>query len=786
MAKIETWLNCDLQKAVQAQALTGNVFSQDNNGNRILVRIFNGGQKATVSGSVTANCILADGSTVNVNGTLTSADGQSVAYVDIPQGVLLVPGTLKIAIKLTDSGAITTLAAIVTTVYQTKTDNVITPSQQIINDWNAEISAAIATQDAAIANQDTKIDDLKSALISNAAFSKSVFSANANEGHPPTIDNINIEIKAGQEFALWVTTTLTSHYFQVFAYNKDGTSTTLTDGTYGKFNSYFAKITAEKDIKSIGVFSAAQNYAYTISAMCATTAAGVSLLDTARYNSVVDLQNRVGTLETKVSNNETAIENVSYYPFAFTSEYGADHDTTEAQFGNGIVSLMIENAKQECDYFIGNVFKNGSSGDRGITIKRLEKGKTSAYRQTIFVFNADNGGVVPSTVETITGMATLSGNNEKISIIINWSEIGNSASVITLIDNGCLKYIGITEPVELIVPNRYPICGGIQSNVYYQNIMRYYNTKLLQMVEGSSSQNYIPFEWFARFTPADDASGETAYKLYFYLHNAYTVDIESPWIYVDLVPKSSGSGKNKKIILIGDSMTDMGVYSQELLNMFNNDVMDITLMGTRGSGSNKTEGRSGWRAYTYCRCANGSDDVSVLEGSNPFYNNGHFDFSKYMTDQGYSGVDYVFINLGTNDLARGNYATDADLKEYFDEMIESIHTYDTSIRVIVWLPPTRALYENNSLSSIDNALRMNKLLINWYSNKESDNLYLCPVYINIDPYHDYNYVESDVSSRNSNFKYYACTDNVHPATSGFYKIADMIYSEIKYLATLDN
>jgi len=164
MAKNERWFVCDLKEAIQAQVLNGNVFSMDNNGSRIGVKIFDGGEKATVSGAITANCILPDGSTVNVNGTLTTVDGQSVGYIDVPQSCLLITGPLKITIKLTDSGVITTLAAILTTVYQTKTDNVITPSAQIINDWNAEISAAIATQNAAIANQDTKINDLKSAL----------------------------------------------------------------------------------------------------------------------------------------------------------------------------------------------------------------------------------------------------------------------------------------------------------------------------------------------------------------------------------------------------------------------------------------------------------------------------------------------------------------------------------------------------------------------------------------------------------------------------------------------
>ena len=164
MAVIENRFVCDLSKPVQAQALKGNVFSLDNFGSRISVLIYNNGQPATISGSITANCILPDGSTVNVNGTLTTENSGSKAYIDVPQGCLLIPGILKIAIKCTSSSVITTLAAIVANVYMTKTDNVITPSQQIIADWNAEVSAAIATQNAAIANQDTKINDLKSTM----------------------------------------------------------------------------------------------------------------------------------------------------------------------------------------------------------------------------------------------------------------------------------------------------------------------------------------------------------------------------------------------------------------------------------------------------------------------------------------------------------------------------------------------------------------------------------------------------------------------------------------------
>ena len=152
MAVIENRFVCDLAKPVRAQALKGNVFSLDNLGSRLSVLIYDNGQPATISGSITGNCILPDGSTVNINGSLTTENGGSKAYVDVPQSCLLIPGILKIAIKCTSSSVITTLAAIVANVYMTKTDNVITPSQQIINDWNAEISASLANQEAEISN----------------------------------------------------------------------------------------------------------------------------------------------------------------------------------------------------------------------------------------------------------------------------------------------------------------------------------------------------------------------------------------------------------------------------------------------------------------------------------------------------------------------------------------------------------------------------------------------------------------------------------------------------------
>lgn len=69
-------------------------------------------------------------------------------------------------------------------------------------------------------------------------------------------------------------------------------------------------------------------------------------------------------------------------------------------------------------------------------------------------------------------------------------------------------------------------------------------------------------------------------------------------------------------------------------------------------------------------------------GINPFYNTSteKFDFSYYMTQQGYTDVDYVFINLGTNDLNRSPM-TETDIMGYYDEMITSIKQYNSNIKI---------------------------------------------------------------------------------------------------------
>ena len=141
--QIETWYTQDLKKPVKVNYLDGNVFSQDNQGNIIGVEVFDGDTPASLSGSVSASIIRADGSTVSASGGVL---GNKVS-VALPSAAYAVPGVISIVLKLTAGSVIVTLLAVVAVVYASSTDTVVDPGTIIpsISALIEEIEDAIAT-----------------------------------------------------------------------------------------------------------------------------------------------------------------------------------------------------------------------------------------------------------------------------------------------------------------------------------------------------------------------------------------------------------------------------------------------------------------------------------------------------------------------------------------------------------------------------------------------------------------------------------------------------------------
>ena len=241
------------------------------------------------------------------------------------------------------------------------------------------------------------------------------------------------------------------------------------------------------------------------------------------------------------------------------------------------------------------------------------------------------------------------------------------------------------------------------------------------------------------------------------------------WIYdqnyakIDEHIKSYLYSKNDNLqscsaLVIGDSTVAQNIMTQKMLDAFTSRSKTLTLLGTKGTAPNKHEGRSGWSAKDYCTQAS-RDGVA-----NPFYNDG-FDFSYYMTSQGYSAPDFVVVQLGINDLYGADFgtfeATKIETAGYVKEIIESILSYNSSQKILLNLPT--AVNSDASKHTEYMQLVRNKficyneymlLTATKYGTVRCSNCHLI-----LDPTND-------------------ILDDVHPKTAGYEKMANEVVSQI--------
>ena len=228
----------------------------------------------------------------------------------------------------------------------------------------------------------------------------------------------------------------------------------------------------------------------------------------------------------------------------------------------------------------------------------------------------------------------------------------------------------------------------------------------------------------------------------------------------------------KKVMFIGDSITEQGAYIYYLQN--EHGIVSVgtrTTTGLSGVGSGiPTEGRSGWGAYNYCH------DDTFLTFDNKFFNPStqEFDFSYYMAENNVDVPDAVFINLGTNDIVR---STMEQMYQSYVKMVESIKAYNSSIPVFLWLPPTRALAANSAYIEVDDCMKAHNRILN-FDNKETDGIYLVPVSMVIDNFTDYPFTQEVESAYNSQ-QITVAVDTIHPAISGHHKASDLIACYLK-------
>jgi len=237
-----------------------------------------------------------------------------------------------------------------------------------------------------------------------------------------------------------------------------------------------------------------------------------------------------------------------------------------------------------------------------------------------------------------------------------------------------------------------------------------------------------------------------------------------------------------ELLIIGDSTTAGGSVTAELLVLDAADsALSLTLRGTQGTAPNNHEGRSGWSSNTF-----------VTTGS-PLCNAGVLDINNYITTNTMTGLTHVVINLGINDIFSS--ATDSVVDGVIETLVTNVgkivqgfQGYSGTIKIGVALttPPSDSpdsFGENYGVGQTLHRYRRNwfrlvKRMNAAFSAVGAANVYLLPFSVSLDTRNNMSTVSVAVNSRNTTLVTRQ-SNGVHPASSGYLQIADVVYAWIK-------
>lgn len=338
----------------------------------------------------------------------------------------------------------------------------------------------------------------------------------------------------------------------------------------------------------------------------------------------------------------------------------------------------------------------------------------------------------------------------------------------------------ITNGIECVIPSIIPCVVGHEMNIYAENLMRGVNRTIPTLyLRRPNSDGYTQLKdrLIVNRSAAHTATGNVYW-------NDGTGQKEKAFTIKCVNPKASGS---ISILTIGDSKVEIGhTISKTLYELFSADGVTCNLLGTNGT-TYKDEGHSGWSAKEYARNATFGAGNTPNKFWNPSTNK--FDFSYYMNQQGYSSVDVVNFNVGTNDMGRvtSGEVTEEQIIGYYEEIVASIKAYNPNVIVCIGLmESTNAYWTNNTTSKPLNEYYFDHRvqLIEKFDNRQSENIFLTPLYVSMDLVEDFDYTEVPLTARDTIKKRKMPNDRVHQNVVGFQKNADTIYATIQYALSL--
>lgn len=349
---------------------------------------------------------------------------------------------------------------------------------------------------------------------------------------------------------------------------------------------------------------------------------------------------------------------------------------------------------------------------------------------------------------------------------------------------------GIAESVEIFLNDEDVAVVGHEYNLYHYAVCHgnksytdYDIAVTLSYTNDSGSKVYQAANNYAecfRFTPTEARDYTLTYRV---RDRKITGVIAEKEITLHAIEDTAVSGKN--VLFIGDSFTDAGIWPAEIQhNLSNGGIISVgTVSDTRTIGGVSLtvvhEGRSGWATWDYAGTSS-SMRGNFESAKNVFRNpdTDKFDLGYYM-DTYHAGVtlNAVCIFLGTNGLGAITSTTNG-----MTELIARIREYDSTIPILLHYTIQHVGQDywskfypqhNNTRLYRQNLWREQ---YNYYKSLYAgmDNVYIVPVYQNLDYDLDFPHKDFTASARNTT-TVSRVTDG-HPSDEGYLKMADVYYA----------
>ncbi|MDF2802349.1 MAG: hypothetical protein K0S61_2252 [Anaerocolumna sp.] len=430
----------------------------------------------------------------------------------------------------------------------------------------------------------------------------------------------------------------------------------------------------------------------------------------------------------------------------------------------------------------------GTDINKNYRIKEIQRKVGAGNEWSIYISDDtqdvckfDVGNYTPATGIDVVFCNTLNSTGITAKVWIDWTQFvdGHNVWYYNYAQNGLDKscywnvFNSVQDDLKISLPAIIPAVVGNEVNIYFDNIISSTNLKNYQIFVQCPLGGQQEDRW--RATPTSTGSYAMTITI---RKNSITI-IATATTTIVVKDKTTGTG-NRNVIFMGESTTDQNTYTQEVLNLFGGDSLDITLLGTRGTAPNNHEGRSGWSTSNYIN----SDSFNGM--TNAFRIGGVFDFTGYITARGYTGLDRFIITMGINDASQG--ISNATTIANYNTIINSVKAYDPNIKIGICLviPPSKsqdAFATDNSQKNYYQKLKaynLSQALIAEFDNRQAENIYIIPINTMLDTVNNMQTTQVAVNARNSTLVTRQ-SNSVHPATSGYNQMSDGAYFGLRYM-----